>query len=225
LAGQLNFFASNSSVRPVSGTEVRSVCYGNPSDSAAGYLSSDEVTGMYDDYWGAAGVRARHGADDALRFFQATPTNEDLDQLAVDIATACERWLSARGFSGEAHDDGPDVGEDDAQGLLQLASLMGMAATGERAGKKVRKTQRLGGRELPLGPRCAACEGYELVGRTRCERVVFGERSQWLGEALPLPPAPGRLGRDRFAHRGAGAGAPGEAAERAVAGRVPACIE
>jgi hypothetical protein len=46
LAGQLNFFASNSSVRPVSGTEVRSVCYGNPSDSAAGYLSSDEVTGL-----------------------------------------------------------------------------------------------------------------------------------------------------------------------------------
>jgi len=124
LAGQLNFFASNSSVRPVSGTEVRSVCYGNPSDSAAGYLSSDEVTGMYDDYWGAAGVRARHGADDALRFFQATPTNEDIDQLTVDIATACECWLSARGFSGEAHDDGPDVGEDDAQGLLQLASLM-----------------------------------------------------------------------------------------------------
>ncbi len=42
LAGQLNFFASNTSVRPVSGTEFRSVCYGNPSDSAAGYLSSDE---------------------------------------------------------------------------------------------------------------------------------------------------------------------------------------
>ena len=49
----------------------------------------------------------------------------------MDIASACERWLSARGFSGEAHDDDPDVGwdKDDAQGLLQLASLMGMSAT------------------------------------------------------------------------------------------------
>ena len=79
------------------------------------------------------------------------------------------QWLSAslftpdlRGIRVVCHDDDPDVGEDDAQGLLQLASLMGMAATGERAGKKVRKTQRLGGRELPLRPRCAA---YDTVGR------------------------------------------------------------
>ena len=27
----------------------------------------------------------------------------------MDIASACERWLSARGFSGEAHDDDPDA--------------------------------------------------------------------------------------------------------------------
>jgi len=46
LAGQLNFFASNTSVRPVSGTELRSVCYGRPGDFAAGYLSSDDVTGL-----------------------------------------------------------------------------------------------------------------------------------------------------------------------------------
>ena len=44
------------------------------------------------------------GADDALRFFQATPTNEDIEELAVDIATACGRWLSLRGFSGLAED-------------------------------------------------------------------------------------------------------------------------
>jgi len=156
------------------------------------------LDGVYDAHWGATGVRARLGADDALRFCQATPTNEDIEALAVDIASACERWLSARGFSGEAHDDDPDVGEDDAQGLLQLASLMGMSATGERAGKKARRTQRLGGREMALGPRCAAYEGYEPVGRTRCERVVRCERSGRPGAAVPLRPATGRLGRSRW---------------------------
>ncbi|MEI6467073.1 MAG: transposase, partial [Verrucomicrobiota bacterium] len=102
------------------------------------------------------------GADGSLRFFQATPTNEDIDALAVDIATACERWLSLRGFSGVAEDTDPDAGEVDAQAVLQLASLMGVSATGPRAGKTARRTQRLGGRNIPLGPRCAAYEGYNI---------------------------------------------------------------
>ena len=135
------------------------------------------------------------GADAALRFFQATPTNEDIEALAVDIATACERWLSARGFSGEAHDDDPDVGEDDAQGFLQLASLMGMAATGERAGKKARRTQRLGGREIALGPRCAAFEGYNIHANVSFGASDRGGLERLCRYVLRPPLALGRLER------------------------------
>jgi len=35
-------------------------------------------------------------------------------------------------------------------------------ATGERAGRKVRRVIVLGGKEVPLGPRCAGYEGYNL---------------------------------------------------------------
>ena len=49
------------------------------------------LDGVYDAHWGATGVRARLGADDALRFFQATPTNEDIEALAINISTTCER--------------------------------------------------------------------------------------------------------------------------------------
>ena len=76
---------------------------------------------------------------------------------------------------------------------------MGLTATGERAGKRARRTQRLGGREVQLGPRCAAFEGCELVGKTRCERCVLGERPRGAGAAVSLCPASGQLGRDRFA--------------------------
>ena len=96
------------------------------------------------------------GGDDALRFFQHAPTTEDIEGLVVEIGLACERWLARRGFAGEAEDS---VEDDDAQGVLQLASLGGTVATGERAGKRVRKVVLLGGKELALGPRCAGFDG------------------------------------------------------------------
>lgn len=156
------------------------------------------------------------GADEALRFFQATPRDEDIEALAVNIAAACERWLSLRGFSGQSDDEDPDAGEMDAQALLQLASLMGLTATGERAGKRARRTQRLGGREVQLGPRCAAFEGYELVCKTRCERVVLGDRPRGAGAAVSLRPATtARTGSPREAPRRASAAG----AEAGVVGR------
>ena len=112
------------------------------------------------------------GADGALRFFQHTPRTEDVETLVQAIAEGCERWLGRRGFAGEADDAVEE--EQDAHGILQLASLMGLSAVGERAGKKVRRVQRLGGREVELGPRCAGFEGYNLhanVGFAAMERV------------------------------------------------------
>lgn len=45
---------------------------------------------------------------------------------------------------------------------MQQVSLLGRVGLGERAGKAVRRVQVLGGREVPLPPRCAVYEGYNL---------------------------------------------------------------
>jgi len=93
---------------------------------------------------------------------------------------------------------------------------MGLTATGERAGKRARRTQRLGGREVELGARCAAFEGCEIVGKTRCERVVLGERPRGAGAAVsPCPATTARAGSPREAPRRASAAG----AEARVVGR------
>ena len=50
----------------------------------------------------------------------------------------------------------------DAQGVLQLASLLGLHAVGPEANKRVRRVQVLGGKEYALPERCATVEGYNL---------------------------------------------------------------
>ena len=87
------------------------------------------------------------------------PHTEDIERLVVRIAEACEAWLSRQGFGAE--DEGDDEG-DDAQAVIQQASLLGQAALGDRAGKRARRVQVLGGKELPLPPRCANFAGYSL---------------------------------------------------------------
>ena len=100
------------------------------------------------------------GADEQLRFFHATPTTADVEALVEDIGTACEAWLASQGFAGEAEDATED--DDDVQGILQLASLTGTHAVGDRAKRAVRRVVTLGGREFPLPPRCAGFDGYNL---------------------------------------------------------------
>jgi hypothetical protein len=51
---------------------------------------------------------------------------------------------------------------DDAQAVIQQASLLGQAVLGDRAGKRARRAQVLGGKELALPPRCASFAGYSL---------------------------------------------------------------
>ena len=101
------------------------------------------------------------GADGALRFFQATPSTADIEALVVEIALACERCLAKQGF-GCQDEDSADGDDDDAQAALQFASLSGSVATGERAGKQVRRVQRLGGKDFALPSRCAAYGGYNV---------------------------------------------------------------
>ena len=100
------------------------------------------------------------GSDDALHFFQATPTTEDVERLVEEIARASEAWLAKQGYGGEDEDNTED--DEDAQGVLQMASLNGVVAFGERAGKRVRKVITLGGKEFALGPRCASFDGYNI---------------------------------------------------------------
>jgi hypothetical protein len=89
------------------------------------------------------------------------PHTEDIERLVVRIAEACEAWLSRQGFGAE--DEGGDHDDDDdAQAVIQQASLLGQAALGERAGKRARRVQVLGGTELALPPRCANFAGYSL---------------------------------------------------------------
>jgi hypothetical protein len=104
------------------------------------------------------GVFAR-GADGQLRFFQHTPSTADIEELVQRIERGCERFLASKGFAGEADDTHE---EDDAQGVLQMASLLGLNAVGEDHGKRVRRVQMLGGKEYALPERCATVEGYNL---------------------------------------------------------------
>ena len=97
----------------------------------------------------------RFGSDDRLSFRRVVPHTEDIERLVVRIAEACEAWLARQGFGAEDEGDG----DDDTQAVIQQASLVGQAALGERAGKRARRVQVLGGKELALRPRAQTSAG------------------------------------------------------------------
>ncbi|MBN1335080.1 MAG: transposase [Deltaproteobacteria bacterium] len=71
------------------------------------------------------------GPDPAFRSVRG-PTTHDVEDLVVQLADACERFLDHMGFGeGEGGDD-----PNDAQVLLEQASLAGVAALGRRAGRQ-----------------------------------------------------------------------------------------
>ncbi|MDP2304746.1 MAG: hypothetical protein Q8P18_01805 [Pseudomonadota bacterium] len=96
------------------------------------------------------------------------PHTEDIERLVVRIAEACEAWLTRQGFDSE--EDG-DAEGDDAQAVIQQAALLGQAALGERAGKRARRVQVLGGRTFDLPPRCTS---FECVERRHLGRHGWG---------------------------------------------------
>ena len=135
------------------------------------------------------------GGDGSLRFFQSAPSTADIEGLVVEIALACERWLAKQGFGGEHEDRDAGAAEDDAQATLQLASLSGSVATGDRAGRTVRKVQRLGGKDFALPPRCAAYGGYNIhagVAFSASDRAGLERLCRYV---LRPPLAVGRLER------------------------------
>jgi hypothetical protein len=120
------------------------------------------------------GVYVR-GADGALSFKRVIPHPSDVEHLVGEIADACEAWLDRHGFGA---DDDADVAEDDSLALLQQASLGGYVAVGPRAGRRVRRVQKLGGREVALPPRTATCDGYNLNAGVS---VKAEDRGAWNG--------------------------------------------
>jgi hypothetical protein len=77
-----------------------------------------------------------HGADDRLSFRRVVPHTADIERLVVRIARACDAWLARQGFGAE--DEADDADADDAQAVVQHASLLGQAALGAGAGKHAR---------------------------------------------------------------------------------------
>lgn len=131
------------------------------------------------------GVYTR-GADGRLSFRKVTPHTSDVERLVVAVAEACEAWLASQGYGA---DDEVAGEEDDAQAVLQQASLLGMAALGPRAGKAARRVQTFGGREVKLPPRCAGYEGYNLhagVGLAASDRAGLERLCRYLLRP-PLP--------------------------------------
>ncbi|MCP4959796.1 MAG: transposase, partial [Actinomycetia bacterium] len=89
------------------------------------------------------------------------PTTDEVGALVVRVAHRVERLLARLGYGPE---DEVFVDDNDAMSALQAASAAHRAALGPRAGRRTRRTRMLGGREVPLPPRCVAYEGYNLHG-------------------------------------------------------------
>ena len=129
------------------------------------------------------------------------PSTDDVEDLVVRIADACERYLGRRGYGeGDLADD--DADPDDAQALLQQASLAGVAALGRRAGRQARRLQVHGGHAYPLPPRCAGCDGYNPKSRATSMRAsgsrpTTGTASSACAATSPDPPWVARASRSR----------------------------
>ena len=130
------------------------------------------------------------GGDGRPSFRQATPHQADVEALVAEIWRAAERWLRRQGHPA---DDEVEPDDEDASALLQQASLEGLEAVGARAGQRVRRTQRLGGREMALPPRCASCEGYNLHAGVSVRGADRDGLERLLRYTLRPPLAKGRL--------------------------------
>jgi len=137
------------------------------------------------------GVYVR-GADGALSFKRVIPHTADVEHLVGEIADACEAWLDRHGFG--ANEEG-DVDEDDSLALLQQASVGGYVAVGPRAGRRVRRVQKLGGREVALPPRTATCDGYNLNAGVSVKAEDREGLERLCRYVLRPPLAKGRLDR------------------------------
>ena len=106
------------------------------------------------------GAFLRDQATGAVQFHKTlAPTTADVERIVEEIAARAVVWLRRQGVEDLAEPD-----PDDLQLTLQAASVAGVAALGRRAGRRARRVQRLGGRDVPLPPRCATVDGFNLHG-------------------------------------------------------------
>ncbi len=104
------------------------------------------------------GAFLRDQATGAVRFHKTlAPTTADVERIVEEIAARAVVWLRRQGVEDLAEPD-----PDDLQLALQAASVAGVAALGRRAGRRARRVQRLGGRDVPLPARCATVDGFNL---------------------------------------------------------------
>ena len=98
--------------------------------------------------------------------FHATraPTTEEIVALVAQVHARIDRLLLRLGL---LVDDGELEETDDAQTLMQLASLSGRVALGERAGKRPRALIGPPRPESPLPKRCARSGWYSLHAGVR----------------------------------------------------------
>ena len=82
------------------------------------------------------------------------------------VERVCERVEAYFRKQGHGEDDVFDSDPDDAQELLQMAAVSGVAGVGRRRGQRARRVVWLGGREVTLPPRCATAGGYNLHANT-----------------------------------------------------------
>ncbi len=102
-------------------------------------------------------VKSQH--DESVLFHPLPgPTTEQIEALLVYAVSRMERWLKRQGL------DQPDeeISDEDAFAALASASIAGRVALGLRAGKRVRRVRRLGGRKVSLPPQCAQVGGFNL---------------------------------------------------------------
>ncbi len=86
------------------------------------------------------------------------PTTEQVQAVLVYAVNRMERWLRRQGLDLEEE----EIADEDAFAALASASVAGRVALGVRAGRRVRRVRRVGGREVRLPARCAQVGGFNL---------------------------------------------------------------
>jgi len=105
------------------------------------------------------GVFVKGHQDGSATFYPLpAPTTEQIEALLVYAVSRMERWLKRQGFDQPQE----EISDEDAFAALASASIAGRVALGIRAGKRVRRVRRLGGREVRLPPHCAQVGGFNL---------------------------------------------------------------
>ena len=109
------------------------------------------------------GVYARNTVSGELEFHSVgAPRTEDVEWVAAEVAKRVERWLVRHGYTDEDGEAVDEADPEDAQQLLQAASMASRVALGSRAGRKSKRYRMCGGQPYQLPARCADHEGYNV---------------------------------------------------------------